>query len=442
MPGPLTEFLKPDIVNRREFLGVGARNAATVAAGMAASVVALQAETKFSANERVRLAGIGLRNQGKGVCSGLASLPDVEFAVLCDIDEAQFPSLSGEIEKQQGKKPAWESDFRRVLDDPSIDAVVIATPDHWHAAMTILACQAGKDVYVEKPISHNLREGLRMVEAGEKYKRVIQVGTQQRSGSHFKSAIDYVLSGKLGVVNYAKAWTISQRSNIGKKSVTSVPPGVNYDMWLGPAPERAFQPNRFHYNWRWFWDYATGELGNWGVHMLDIARWGLGVELPNQVAGMGDKLYFDDDQETPDCLVVNYSFPGGKMLTWEQRLFSKYGLDGRSAAAAFYGDKGTLIVDRGGWKVYGDSESPSSDTSDQSGAHYRNFIDCVKSRGKPNADILTGHFSTALCHLGTVSQRVGRSLEFDASTNSIPKDAEADRLLSREYRVGYELPSV
>lgn len=437
MPGPLHNYF-----NRREFFGVGARNAATVAAGMAAGVVALQSEGRAAPSERVRLAGIGLRNQGKGVCSGLATLPDVEFVTLCDIDEAQFPPLSDDIEKAQGKKPAWETDFRRVLDDPSVDAVVIATPDHWHANMTILACQAGKDVYVEKPISHNLREGLRMVEAAAKYQRIIQVGTQQRSGSHFQSAVDYVNSGKLGTVNYAKAWTISRRSNIGKKAVASIPPGVNYDMWLGPAPDRPFQPNRFHYNWRWFWDYATGELGNWGVHMLDIARWGLGVDLPTKVSGMGDKLYFDDDQETPDCLVVNYSFPGGKMLTWEQRLFSKYGLDGRSAAAAFYGDKGTLIVDRGGWKVYGDTESPSSDTSDQSGAHYRNFIDCIKSRAKPNADILTGHLSTALCHLGTVSQRTGRTLEFDPAAGIITNDPEADKLLTREYRQGYELPAV
>lgn len=437
MPGPLHNYF-----NRREFFGVGARNAATVAAGMAAGVVALQSEGRAAPSERVRLAGIGLRNQGKGVCSGLAALPDVEFVTLCDIDEAQFPPLSDDIEKAQGKKPAWETDFRRVLDDPSVDAVVIATPDHWHANMTILACQAGKDVYVEKPISHNLREGLRMVEAAAKYQRIIQVGTQQRSGSHFQSAVDYVNSGKLGTVNYAKAWTISRRSNIGKKTVASIPPGVNYDMWLGPAPDRPFQPNRFHYNWRWFWDYATGELGNWGVHMLDIARWGLGVDLPTKVSGMGDKLYFDDDQETPDCLVVNYSFPGGKMLTWEQRLFSKYGLDGRSAAAAFYGDKGTLIVDRGGWKVYGDTESPSSDTSDQSGAHYRNFIDCIKSRAKPNADILTGHLSTALCHLGTVSQRTGRTLEFDPAAAIITNDPEADKLLSREYRQGYELPAL
>lgn len=437
MPGPLQDYF-----NRREFLGVGARNAATIAAGVAASAVALQTEGRAAPSERVRMAGIGLRNQGKGDCSGLAALPDVEFVALCDVDEAQFGPLSDEIEKQQGKKPAWESDFRRLLDDKSIDAVVIATPDHWHANMTILACQAGKDVYVEKPISHNLLEGVRMVEAADKYQRVVQVGTQQRSGSHFQSAIDYVNSGKLGTVNYAKAWTVSRRSNIGKKADTAVPPGVNYDMWLGPAPERAFQPNRFHYNWRWFWDYATGELGNWGVHMLDIARWGLGVELPNKISGMGDKLYFDDDQETPDCLVVNYSFPNGKMLTWEQRLFSKYGLDGRSAAAAFYGDKGTLIVDRGGWKVYGDSESPSSDTSDQSGAHYRNFIDCIKSRAKPNADILTGHLSTTLCHLGTISQRVGRTIEFNPATNSILSDADASKLLTREYRKGYELPLV
>ncbi|MFO1021256.1 MAG: Gfo/Idh/MocA family oxidoreductase [Planctomycetales bacterium] len=435
MSSPLSDYLNRDSLNRRAFLGKTAQQAAGVAAGM----VLGDSLAHAAPNEKVSLAGIGLRNQGKSVCSSLAKLPDVEFVALCDVDESQFDPLSKEIEAAQGKKPRWEKDFRQILDDKSIQGVVIATPDHWHALMTIMACQAGKDVYVEKPISHNFLEGVQMIKAAEKHRRVVQVGIQQRSGAHFKTAIDYVRSGKLGTVKYAKAWTISQRKSIGHKANGPVPTGVDYEMWLGPAPHREFQANRFHYNWRWFWDYATGELGNWGVHMLDIARWGMNVELPHEISASGGKFYFNDDQETPDCLIVNYNFGEQGMISWEHRLWSNYGLDGRSSAAAFYGDDGTLVVDRGGWKVYGSKETPASESSDQAGAHYRNFIDCIKTRATPNADLRTGHLSTAMCHLGSAAYRAGQTLKFDPATLKMSAHQE---LLGREYRKAWELPVV
>jgi predicted dehydrogenase len=435
------DFLKR-AVNRRQFLGSSAKNAAGVAAGMVALAGATAvAGSKSTPGERVRVATIGVRNQGKTLTAHLAGLPDVDVVALCDVDESLRPAATSAATDAHGKAPRWESDFRRILDDRTIDAVVIATPDHWHAPMTILACQAGKDVYVEKPVSHNVREGQQMVAAARRSGRVVQSGLQQRSGTHFQSAVDFVRSGKLGAVHLAKAWTVHRRKPIGRKRDSVPPDGVDYDLWLGPAPLRAFNANRFHYNWHWFWDYGTGELGNWGTHMLDVARWGLGVGLPTRISASGGRFHFDDDQETPDTLVVQYAYPRATIV-WEHRLWSTHGVEGRSAAAAFYGEAGTLVVDRGGWKVYDLAETIASDSSEQPIAHLRNFIDCIKSRSRPAADIETGHISSALCHLGNIAYRVGREVTFYPEVATFGTDREASLLLSREYRSPWDLPSV
>jgi predicted dehydrogenase len=435
------DFLKR-AVNRRQFLGSSAKNAAVAAGmvGLAGATAVAASSTKATASERVRIATIGVRNQGKALTSHLASLPDVGIVALCDVDESLRPTAMSAVGEGR-PAPRWESDFRRILDDRSIDAVVIATPDHWHAAMTILACQAGKDVYVEKPVSHNVREGQQMIAAARRSGRVVQSGLQQRSGTHFQSAVDFVRSGKLGAVHLAKAWTVHRRKPIGRKRDSTPPDGVNYDLWLGPAPARTFNANRFHYNWHWFWDYGTGELGNWGTHMLDVARWGLGVGLPTRVSATGGRFHFDDDQETPDTLVVQYAYPRATIV-WEHRLWSTHGVEGRSAAAAFYGELGTLVVDRGGWKVYDFAETIASDSSEQPIAHLRNFVDCVKNRSRPAADIETGHVSSAMCHLGNIAYRVGREVTFMPETATFAGDRDANLLLSRSYRAGWELPSV
>src|ERR1700722_10316282 len=435
------DFLKR-AVNRRQFLGSSAKNAAGVAAGMVALAGATAvAGSKSTPGERVRVATIGVRNQGKTLTAHLAGLPDVDVVALCDVDESLRPAAMSAATDAHGKAPRWESDFRRILDDRTIDAVVIATPDHWHAPMTILACQAGKDVYVEKPVSHNVREGQQMVAAARRSGRIVQSGLQQRSGTHFQSAVDFVRSGRLGAVHLAKAWTVHRRKPIGRKRDGAAPDGVDYDLWLGPAPLRTFNPNRFHYNWHWFWDYGTGELGNWGAHMLDVARWGLGVGLPTRVSASGGRFHFDDDQETPDTLVVQYAYPRATIV-WEHRLWSTHGVEGRSAAAAFYGEAGTLVVDRGGWKVYDLAETIASDSSEQPIAHLRNFVDCIKNRSRPAADIETGHVSSALCHLGNIAYRVGREVTFFPEAATFGTDREAGLLLSREYRSPWELPSV
>ena len=425
-------------INRREFLGASAANAATMAAAGVVGWTGV-AGAQISPNERLKVGVIGVRNQGKALGLALAGFPDVDVATVCDVDEGLLPQAAREIAGVQGHLPRMASDFRTLLDERTLDAVVIATPDHWHAPMTVLACQAGKDVYVEKPVSHSLAEGPAMIAAARENGRVIQSGLQQRSGAHFQAAIEFVKSGKLGSVHLAKAWTVHQRKSIGFRKNAPVPAGVDYDLWLGPAPARPFNPNRFHYNWHWFWEYGTGELGNWGVHLLDVARWGLGVDFPNSVSATGGKHYFHDDQQTPDTLLVNYAFPG-KTITWEHRLWSPHGQEGRSAAVAFCGDRGTLIVDRGGWKVYGQKDSPSAPASDLVMPHLRNFVDCIKTRGVPACSIETGHVSSALCHLGNIAYRVGRSVSVNPRSGAIVDDDDAKQLACREYREPWKLP--
>ncbi len=437
----VNDFLNHE-VNRRQFLGSSARNAAGMAAGVAAAgVVTLAgAIAKAAPNERVSLGIIGARHQGQSLAAGFASLPEVEIAAICDVDQNLRPEAFRSIAELQSRAPRWEKDFRRILDDRTLDAVVIATPDHWHAAMTILACQAGKDIYVETPVAHTLDEGGRMCAAARQYGRVVQSGLQQRSGQHFQSAIEFVRSGKLGRVSLAKAWTVHRRKSIGFRKDTAIPEGVNYDLWLGPAPSQPFNANRFHTNWHWFWDYGSGELGHWGVHMLDIARWGLDVELPTRVSASGGKFHFNDDQQTPDTLCVQFSYPD-KNIVWEHRLWSTRGIEGRSTAAAFYGEFGTLIVDRGGWKVYDHKESLSSDTSPLAEPHYRNFIDCIRSRAMPTADLETGRLSSSLCHLGNIAYRLGHDVTFDPVRETLG-DRDAIALSSYEYRREWELPQV
>jgi predicted dehydrogenase len=409
----------------------------------------------MGANEKIVLALIGGRNRGEDIALG--SVRDgAEVKTFCDIDDAILAEIGSKIEEAQGKKPQFEKDFRRVLDDPEIDAVLIGTPDHWHAYQTIAACQAGKDVYVEKPLCTTIEEGHRMRDAARRYKRVVQVGTQRRSASQFESAVEYVASGRLGKVCLMKAWMCQVRKSIGNPPDSSVPPGVDYDMWLGPAPKRPFNPVRFHYNWRFFWDYCNSELGNQGIHMLDIALWaiaemrGLENNLPSHVSGLGGIYWLDDAKEVPDTQTVTYDY-GDLMLVWELRSFQRHNpIEGTTAGTAFYGTDGTLVVDGRGWKVYRpDSGSEPTEefaaadqvTGRESGnSHTKNFLNAIKDRQWPNADIEIGRRSTALCHLGNISYHLGRDVRFDPKTETFGGDTEANVLLRREYRSPWELP--
>ena len=438
------EFLKRDI-SRRQFLGRSAQNAAGMAAGMAAGIVGLTgAVAKAMPNERVSVGVIGVRAQGKVLASRLTAFGDVDVTDLCDVDERVLANAVKVVEETQGAAgisphpPRRHQDFRRLLDDPSIDAVVIATPDHWHALMAAMACRAGKHVYVENPISHNIIEGQHLAAAAKTSERVVQAGLQQRSIPHFQTAVDFVRSGQLGAVKLAKAWTAHRRKPIDTQPDGRPPAHVDYDLWLGPAPQRPFNPARFHHNWHWFWDYGTGELGNWGVHMLDIARWGLEVDLPMTVASTGGKYHFHDARETPDTQIVQFTYPG-KTIVWEHRMWSNHGIEGRSAAAAFYGERGTLVVDRSGWKVYDRKESASSDATGQATAHQRRFIDNIKAHIVDNNDLDAAHISSTLCHLGNIAHRLGRQIHFDATNMNFGADTEANTLLGREHRAPWTI---
>ncbi len=422
-------------IDRRTFLG---------AAGVLAATGGL-ARAKDSATDRVRVGVVGVRGRGNEVAQLFAKNKGAEVVALCDIDDANFAKPLKAIEGITGKAPRTEKDFRRLLDDKNIDVIVNATPDHWHALIAVMACQAGKDVYTEKPASHNVVEGRRMVEAARKYNRVVQVGTQRRSMDHVKEAVEYLRSGGIGDVGMARAWIHQQRKPIGHGKPGPVPDGVDYAMWLGPAVEQPFYANRFHYNWHWFWNTGTGELGNNGIHGLDVARWGLGVDAPLAIVSGGGKYVFDDDQQVPDTQIVTYEFPNA-CLVWEHRMWSKHGTEGRGFGIAFYGDKGTLLVDEKSWNVEdpdgGKPEKPvGGKATNGVESHVQNFLDCVASRQKPNADIEIGHLSTRLCHLGNIAFRTGRKLTFDASREAFKDAPEADKLLSREYGTRFEMPS-
>ncbi len=413
--------------NRRTFLGM-------------AGMVAMSGRVVSAApSETVRVAVIGVNGRGSALANEFARKKNAEVVALCDIDDATFAKPVKAVEKISGKAPRTEKDYRRLLDDKSIDALVIATPDHWHALLTVLGCQAGKDVYCEKPVSHNVVEGRRMVEAARKYNRVVQAGTQRRSMGHIQDAVNYIRDGSLGKVGMARAWIHQERKPIGYGKPGAVPAGIDYAMWQGPAPDRPFMKNRFHYNWHWFWNWGTGELGNNGIHGLDVARWGLDVEAPISVTSGGGKYVFEDDQEVPDTQIVTWEFPKA-CLVWEHRMWSKHGTENSGFGIGFYGDKGTLLIDDKGWRVE-DGEKAGGKPRGGPSEHVSNFLDCVKTRAKPNAEIEIGHLSTRLCHLGNIAHRVGRKLSFDAFHENFGNDAEANALLAREYSRRIEMPS-
>jgi predicted dehydrogenase len=424
--------------NRRYFL-------ATSMAGLAAS--ASSKRLPASANEKVRIGVIGARGRGADLVSFFSKNDGFEIPVLCDVDSRVFSKAQNHLKKASQPVAKIESDFRKILDDKSIDAIAVATPDHWHALMAVMGCQAGKHVYCEKPVSHNLVEGRRIVEASRKYNRVVQCGIQRRSSASVKEAVDLVRSGVVGKVGMARAWIHQIRPNIGHGKPGEVPKGVDFAMWQGPAPDRPFMENRFHYNWHWFWNWGTGEIGNNGIHGVDVARWGLGVDGPTQVTSGGGKFVFDDDQEVPDTQIVTWEFPEKCVIQWEHRMWSKHPTEGSGFGIAWYGDKGTMVIGDKGWKIedldpkapaLAKSEGPSKDGMT---AHVQNFLDCIKSGQKPNADIEIGHLSTRLCHLGNIAHRTGRKLTFDPATETFPGDPAANALLSREYSSRFAMPA-
>jgi predicted dehydrogenase len=402
-----------------------------------ATLPALTAARAAGASERINIAVLGLHGRGKDLLKGFSSFANVEIAYLCDPD-LNVASKALAVVPKVKREPKIVQDLREVFDDKNVDAVAIATPDHWHALATVWACQAGKHVYVEKPISHNLVEGRRMVQAARKYERVVQVGTQRRSAGYLARAADYIRAGKLGKVPFARAWIAGDRKSIGRTADGKPPTGVDYNLWLGPAPERSFNSNRFHYNWHWFWEYGTGELGNNGIHGLDVIRWLLNLDAPQRINSGGGKFFYDDDQQTPDTQIATFDFAGTSVV-WEHRIWAKTGLRNQPFGIELVGEKGTLVIDGKGWHIENGPEiSEKADSPER--PHQRNFLDCIRDGKRPSADVEEGHKSTRLCHLGNVAFRLGRTLRFDAATETITGDAEATRMLGRTYRKGFEVP--
>ncbi|MEX2262393.1 MAG: Gfo/Idh/MocA family oxidoreductase [Bryobacteraceae bacterium] len=409
-----------------------------------------------SPNEKLVVACMGVRGRAGSLMRGFADLNrEFEVAAVCDIDTRLFNQAVKDVAGRQKKEPRTETDFRRLLDDKSIDALVVGTPDHWHALPTVLACQAGKHVYVEKPASHNMHEGQAMLAAARRYKRVVQVGIQSRSSRSLFEALEYIRSGALGKVVLAKAWESAKQRALPAQPDGSPPEGVDYDMWLGPAPQRPFNPNRFHSNWRWFFDYGTGDLGNDGVHRIDYARRGLEAafaaqgkklaEWPIAVSASGGKHFFDDAQEWPDTLVATWDYPGA-ILMYEMRTWSAYAQDGEAEGAAIYGENGYVIIGNQGWRAFGPKGEPgasgagSNDEDDP--AHKRNFLECIRSGALPNCDIAIGHAASSLTHLGNIAWRVNRKLKFDGATQTFPGDEEANRHLARQAREPWVMPKI
>lgn len=442
-------------MERRNFL----RSAGTGFVGLGAGHWITKALAQNSPNDTINVAIMGIRSRGSDHIRHLSTIRNVNISVLCDIDERLFPKALELAEKLTGKKPAIETDIRRVLDDSNIDVLTIAAPNHWHGLAAIWACQAGKDVYVEKPVSYNIFEGRKIVEAARKYNRIVQVGSQRRSDPLMQAAVDFIQSGKLGKIYMVKAAVYRPRNSIGYGKETPVPDGVHYDLFRGPASTRPFNENRFHYNWHWFWDTGNGETGNNGPHPADMIKWALKfTEHPRTIQSIGGYFIYDSEQETPNTQMSSMKYSDGTVVQLEIRnLFTNRDGEVREGLI-FYGSEGWMQFNLGStWTTFfGPKDEPGpkmtrEEANEKFGVimygrgkepHFDNFIDCVRSRKRENlaADILEGHYAATICHLCNIAYRTGRTLTFDSATEKFIGDDDAQKYLKREYRAPFIVP--
>ena len=413
----------------------------------------------FGANDRINAVVLGVNGRGKNHISSLMKQKNVHVTKLCDPDSNLLLKRQREFKNKYNKDVSLEQDLRKVMDDKDIDVVSIASPNHWHALSVIWACQAGKDVYVEKPGSHNIFEGRKMVEAAQKYDRIVQHGVQLRSSPAINEAIGLLRDGYIGNVYMARGLVFRWRGDIGDKGFSSVPKGLDYDLWTGPAPKRPFTENLVHYNWHWHWDYGNGDVGNQGIHETDLCMWGLDVGLPTKITSMGGKFLWDDCKEVPEVLTSVYNYPEeGKIIQFEVRPWCTNTEEGATVGNIFYGDKGILVVDGySKYKTYlGKNRTPGKSGDDgakeASGmdrgsggtdGHFTNFIEAVRKHdsGILTAPIETGHLSSGLAHLGNIAYRMEKVLTFNPQAEKFVNDPEADKMLTRNYRQGFEVPN-
>ncbi len=409
-----------------------------------------------SANEKIVVGLIGCKGMGWSNLDRFLNVETVECKALCDVDQNVLNQRASELEERTGKKPRLYNDYRKLLEDKDIDAVIVATPDHWHCLQTVHACEAGRDVYVEKPVGRTNAECEVMVSAARRYKRVVQAGQWQRSGQHWKDAVDYVQSGKLGNIRVVKAWAYQGwMDTIPVKPDQQVPDGVDYKMWLGPAPDRPFNPNRFHFNFRWYWDYAGGLMTDWGVHLIDIVLYAMNPGGPKSIMSSGGKFGFPDDaMETPDTQQAIYEFEDFSMI-WEHAAGIDGGPYGRNHGVAFIGNNGTLVVDRGSWEVLPETEQmdgktqdsikrvhPSGGGGDHLQNHVNNFLDAIKSRERPAADIEIAANTAIISNLGNIAFLTGEKLHWNHSTGEFKNNKKANSYLKPAYHGQWKFPEV
>ena len=431
-------------VSRRQFVHKSALVAG--AAAIAGPFIRSVRAGEPGPNDKIRLGLIGCGGMGSGDLECFFRNPEVDCAIIADVDDSHLTKGVELCAKHSRPKPDTVKDFRRVLDRKDVDLVIVATPDHWHALPTVMACQAGKDVYVEKPLAKTIDEGRAMLTAAQKHNRIVQMGSQWRSCQHIIETAEFVKSGKLGKLAMVRGWAyLDWLPSIGKPADGNPPPGVDYDLWLGPAPQHVFNPNRFHFNFRWFWDYAGGLMTDWGVHLINMMLMGAGVEWPRTVVSSGGKYVLDDNSETPDSQVTTYEFPNF-MLVWEHKAGLGVGLNGRPWGISWSGTEGTIILNDEGWELVTEKRKGNLDPQKNKGsgdprpAHVRNFLDCVKSRQQPVLNLELGHHVSTVAHLGNIAFRAGKKITWDAVNEKIVGDHEADQLVGVKYRAPWKLP--
>jgi predicted dehydrogenase len=442
--------------SRRKFLSTALTGAvATLVAPVATGSEKVTALTQptvipkaaFGANDRIRVAVLGVNGRGQSHIEELMKQQGATVAAFCDPDMVILKQRAQAFEEKHKQKVAVEQDFRRLYDSKDIDAVTLATPNHWHALQSIWACQAGKDVYVEKPATHNIYEGKKLIEAAYKYNRIVQHGVQLRSSKAIREAMRLLNEGIIGRVYMARGLVYRWRPDIGNQGISKIPEGLDYDLWCGPAPMVPFTRNLVHYNWHWHWNYGNGDVGNQGIHETDLCMWGLGVGLPERITSMGGKFLFDDCKEVPEVQTSIYHYPKQKkIIQFEVRNWCTNLEDGAGVGNIFYGDKGYMVIK--GYNSYEvflgqkREKGPGGQVDGELGEHFKNWLDAIRNRDMSlqNGPVETGHLSSALAHLGNISCRLGRQLDFDPVSEQFVGDEDANRMLTREYRSPYVLP--
>lgn len=433
---------KKEKMNRRDFI-----KDTTSTAALAMTAPMLLPDSAKGANDKINIAVLGVNGRGKTHIKEYMNLENVDVVTLCDPDKIVLDERARDFKEEYNKKVKLVQDLRKVYDDKNIDAVSIATCNHWHALAAIWACQAGKDVYVEKPGSHNIWEGRKMVEAAEKYDRIVQHGVQLRSSTALQEAVQHLRNGLIGDVYMARGLVFRWRPDIGDKGLEPIPEGLDYNIWLGPAQERPFSRNIVHYNWHWHWDFGNGDVGNQGIHETDMCMWGLDVGLPEKITAMGGKFLWSDCKETPEVLSSTYLYPKEKkIIEFEVRPWYTNLEDGAGVGNIFYGSNGYMVIknyDKYETYIGNGNKVEPGPSGNMGGNHFANFINAVRKHDKSilNAPVETAHLSSALAHLGNISYRLNRQLEFDPSQERFVNDDDANKMLKRQYREPFVVPA-